>query len=127
MKQNARQKCEGDFRGYSPQFYSKCDRLEGEQEFSKYFEAYIAPDMVSLAGIRLEAGLGEYFFYFNSVKSTHKKFETCIKQEKQNQEKYSFYYISIVYFFSHITLHCFLENCSKSNQVNYLRDVNFCS
>ena len=38
-------KREGDFKGYLPQFYSKCDRLEGGQEFSKYFETHIATGM----------------------------------------------------------------------------------
>ena len=73
-------KCKEDFKGYLLQFCSKCYRLQGGQEFSKYFETHIATDMVSLAGIRREAGLGGYFFYFNSVKSTHKKFQTRIKQ-----------------------------------------------
>ena len=38
-------KCEGGFKSNLPQFYSKCDWLEGGQEFSKYFETHIATDM----------------------------------------------------------------------------------
>lgn len=58
----------------------KWDRLEKGQVFSKHFETNIVTDMAILTGIRRASRLGENFFYFNSIKTTHKKFKTLIKQ-----------------------------------------------
>ena len=117
-------KCKEDFKGYLLQFCSKCYRLQGGQEFSKYFETHIATDMVSLAGIRREAGLGGYFFYFNSVKSTHSKLASSSK--KKTKKSIVFITQVLKNLFRMLRIIAFHKIVLSKIKVNCLRDVNFC-